>query len=58
MFRTLKEEIVWTRKYNNMAQLENVIFHWVGYITPAILHFSLGYKPLMQMEEELKEKAA
>lgn len=58
VFRTLKEEIIWTREYESMSQLEKAIDQWVGYYNTQYLHSSLGYKPPVQIEEEYKGKAA
>ncbi len=58
VFRTFKEEIIWTREYQSISQLENAIHQWVNYYNTSYLHSSLGYKPPAQVEEEYKEKAA
>lgn len=58
VFRTLKEEIIWTREYESMTQLEKAIDGWVRYYNTSYLHSSLGYKPPVQIEEEFRGKAA
>lgn len=58
VFRTLKEEIIWTREYESMSQLEKAIQEWVNYYNTRYLHSSLGYKSPVQIEEEYKGKAA
>lgn len=58
VFRTLKEEIIWTREYESIGQLETGIQQWIQYYNYKYLHSSLGYKPPVQIEEEYKRKAA
>ena len=58
VFRTLKEEIIWTREYESMSQLQKAIQEWISYYNTSYLHSSLGYKPPLQIEEEYKGKAA
>lgn len=57
MFRTLKEEMIWTREYQSIGQLEKALGEWIKYYNTQYLHSSLGYKPPVQMEEEYKGKA-
>lgn len=58
VFRTLKEEIIWTREYERMIELEKAIDQWMGYYNTQNLYSSLGYKPPVQIEEEFRGKAA
>lgn len=58
VFRTLKEELVWTREYQSLSQLEIAVNEWIDYYNTRYLHSSLGYKPPVQIEEEYKGKAA
>ncbi len=58
VFRTLKEEIVWTREYEGLEQLKKTIEQWVYYYNTSYLHSALGYKPPVCFEEECKRKAA
>lgn len=58
VFRTLKEEIIWSREYGSMGQLESAIDQWVNYYNTSYLHSALGYKPPLQIEAEYKGKAA
>jgi transposase InsO family protein len=58
VFRTLKEEIIWTREYGCLNELKVAIQRWVEYYNTEYLHSSLGYKPPVYIEEEYKRKAA
>ncbi len=58
VFRTLKEEIMWTREYEGFSELEKAIKEWISYYNTRYLHSSLGYNPPVQIEEEYKGKAA
>jgi putative transposase len=58
VFRTLKEEIVWTREYQSLSQLEKSITNWINYYNNQYLRSSLGYKPPVQVEQEYRGKAA
>ncbi len=58
VFRTLKEEIIWTREYEEMDQLKKAIDQWVYYYNTTYLHSTLGYKPPVCFEEEWKRKVA
>ena len=58
VFRTLKEEVVWTREYQSMPQLEKALKEWVEYYNTRYLHSALGYRPPVQIEQEYKGKAA
>lgn len=58
VFRTLKEEIVWTREYRSLSQLEKAMDEWIRYYNTQYPHSTLGYKPPVQIEQEYKGKAA
>lgn len=58
VFRTLKEEMIWTREYQSMGELEKAIDAWIEYYNNRYLHSSLGYKPPVQIEKEYQGKAA
>lgn len=58
VFRTLKEEIIWTREYERMGELETAIQQWIEYYNSSYLHSSLGYKPPVEIEKEYRGNAA
>lgn len=58
VFRTLKEGIVWTRKYKSLLHIERAIKEWIHYYNTQYPRMSLGYKSPTQIEYKHKGKAA
>jgi len=52
MIRTMKEELIWLREWENERELGLALNKWVDYYNRNYLHSAHGYKTPMQAEEE------
>lgn len=51
MMRTLKEELLWLREWQQADQIESALNNWIEYFNENYLHSALGYKPPNKFEE-------
>lgn len=49
--RTLKEELIWLREWEDLAELEEAVVSWVHHYNQERPHSALGYVPPMQFNE-------
>jgi len=52
LIRTLKEELLWLREWENLFELVDELKKWTVYYNQSYLHSALGYKPPAQAEAE------
>jgi len=52
MIRTIKEELLWLREWENEREVSIELDKWVEYYNRSYLHSALGYKSPVQREEE------
>lgn len=56
MIRTMKEELLWLREWENERELSLELDKWIQYYNASYLHSALGYKTPAQAEEEYYRK--
>ena len=52
MIRTMKEELLWLREWENERELSHELDEWVEYYNRNYLHSAHGYRTPVQVEEE------
>jgi len=52
MIRTMKEELLWLREWENERELSHELDKWVEYYNMDYLHLALRYRKPVQVEEE------
>jgi len=55
MIRTIKEELLWLREWENVRELSLELDKWVEYYNRSYLHSAHGYRTPIQAEEEYYE---
>ena len=56
MIRTMKEELLWLREWDNERELSLELNKWVEYYNKCYLHSALEYKTPAQKEAEFYSK--
>ncbi|WP_325168488.1 integrase core domain-containing protein [Corynebacterium macginleyi] len=49
-------ELIHTRRWNNVVEVEIATFEWVSWWNEVSLHQSLGYRTPAEVETELRKK--
>jgi putative transposase len=52
MIRTMKEELLWLREWENERELGHQLDNWVDYYNRNYLHSAHGYRSPLQAEAE------
>jgi len=55
LFRTMKEELLWLREWDNPFELTDAVGKWVDDYNQHYLHSTLGYKSPNQFEKECQQ---
>ena len=56
MMRTMKEELIWPRKWENESELSLALNKWVEYYNRSYLHSAYGYHSPEEKEAEFYSK--
>jgi transposase InsO family protein len=56
MIRTMKEELLWLREWDNEKELSLELDKWVAYYNRSYLHSAHGYRTPVQAKEDYYKK--
>ncbi len=57
MIGTIKEELIWLKKWPNIDILSNELHQWIDKYNNSYLHSALGYQPPINFEKNFKKTA-
>jgi transposase InsO family protein len=52
MIRTIKEEFLWLREWENLQKMTRELNKWVNYYNRIYIYSTLGYRTPAQVEQE------